>query len=177
MNIIAEKGPSDIGLVAIVAGLVGWFVFTAGGTPAAAVTAAIFFTNSGAGAGGMIAKSIMACWKKGCFSFPDSLPGAVAGPSTITPASGYATPVSVLLIGSLVGVVCFYAINIPKIPVGMMFRMYGAFITQGVCQAQFSLAFLPENGQLRQYQTLAVFGSAFCCLFRQHLCNSCHLTR
>ena len=38
----------------------------------------------------------------------------MAGLATITPASGYVTPMSAFIIGAAAGLVCFYAIKIPR---------------------------------------------------------------
>lgn len=116
-KVITGKGPFNMGLVAVGAGILmfGWFGFNAGGTLAAAGTTAIVFTNTGvACASGMIVWSIMSYTEKGKFSFLDPLIGAVAGLATITPASGYVTPPSALIIGGVAGIVCFYAIKIPR---------------------------------------------------------------
>ncbi len=116
-KVITGKGPFNMGLVAIGAGILlfGWFGFNAGGTLAAASTTAIVFTNTGvASASGMIVWSIMSYRESGNFSFLDPLVGAVAGLATITPASGYVTPMSAFIIGAAAGVVCFYAIKIPR---------------------------------------------------------------
>lgn len=116
-KVISEKGPFNLGLVSIGAGLLlfGWFGFNAGGTLSAAGTAAIVFTNTGvACAGGMVIWSLMSYFEKKHFSFLDPLVGAVAGLATITPASGYVTPIPAFIIGALAGLVCFYAIKIPR---------------------------------------------------------------
>ncbi|WP_257286239.1 ammonium transporter [Endozoicomonas sp. SESOKO1] len=116
-KVITSKGPFNMGLVAIGAGILlfGWFGFNAGGTLAAAGTTSIVFTNTGvASAGGMVAWSMMAYRENGYFSFLDPLLGAVAGLATITPASGYVTPLPALTIGLIAGVTCYYAIKIPR---------------------------------------------------------------
>ena len=116
-KVITGKGPFNMGLVAIGAGILlfGWFGFNAGGTLAAAGTTAIVFTNTGvASASGMIIWSILSYREQGTFSFLDPLIGAVAGLATITPASGYVTPMSAFIIGAAAGLVCFYAIKIPR---------------------------------------------------------------
>ncbi|MDX8335234.1 MULTISPECIES: ammonium transporter [Cetobacterium] len=116
-KVLTNKGPFNMGLVAVGAGILmfGWFGFNAGGTLAAAGTTAIVFTNTGvAGAAGMIVWGIMSYIEKKRFSFLDPLIGAVAGLATITPASGYVTPPSAVLIGAVAGIVCFYAIKIPR---------------------------------------------------------------
>lgn len=116
-KVITKKGPFNMGLVAVGAGILmfGWFGFNAGGTLAAAGTAAIVFTNTGlASASGMIVWAIMSYLQKKHFSFLDPLVGAVAGLATITPASGYVNPISAFIIGGIAGIVCFYAIKIPR---------------------------------------------------------------
>lgn len=112
-----EKGPFNMGLMAVGAAvlLFGWYGFNAGGTLAAAGTTAIVFTNTGvASAAGMLVWTLLSHREKGHFSFLDPLVGAVAGLATITPASGYVTPMGAVLIGALAGLVCFYAIKIPR---------------------------------------------------------------
>ncbi|WP_297629926.1 ammonium transporter [uncultured Clostridium sp.] len=112
-----EKGPFNLGLVSIGAALLlfGWFGFNAGGTLAAADTAAIVFTNTGmAGAAGMIVWTIMHYIEEKKFSFLEPLIGAVAGLATVTPASGYVTPLSATLIGAVAGIFCFLCVKFAK---------------------------------------------------------------
>ncbi|MGL5649195.1 MAG: ammonium transporter [Clostridium sp.] len=112
-----DKGPFNLGLVAIGAALLlfGWFGFNAGGTLAAAETAAIVFTNTGvAGAAGMVVWTIISYIEEKRFSFLEPLIGAVAGLATITPASGYVTPLSATLIGAIAGAFCFFCVKFAK---------------------------------------------------------------
>ena len=116
-KVITGKGPFNLGLVAIGAGILlfGWFGFNAGGTLAAAGTTAIVFTNTGVASGtAMVVWCLLAYRENGYFSFLDPLVGAVAGLATITPASGYVTPDSACLIGALAGIICYFAIKIPR---------------------------------------------------------------
>ena len=112
-----ENGPFNLGLVAIGAALLlfGWFGFNAGGTLAAAETAAIVFTNTAiAGATGMIVWAILYAMHSKRASFLEIIIGAVAGLATITPASGYVTPLSSVLIGAIAAVVCFFCVEFER---------------------------------------------------------------
>ena len=110
-----EKGPFNLGLVALGGGLLlfGWFGFNAGGTLAAANVAAIVFANTGiAAAAGMIVWLILySMHNNKRASFLEMIVGAVAGLATITPASGYVTPLSAVIIGALGGLVCFFCVE------------------------------------------------------------------
>ena len=94
---------------------VGWFGFNAGSAVAANSSAgmAMLVTHLGAAAG---AATWSACeWLR--FKKPSVLgivTGMVAGLGTITPASGYVSPLAALIIGGLAGVVCFFATNYMK---------------------------------------------------------------
>ena len=112
-----EKGPFNLGLVAIGAGLLlfGWFGFNAGGTIAAADIAAIVFTNTGlAAASGMVVWLMLHARHAKRASFLEALVGAIAGLATVTPASGYITPISALIIGVLGAVVCFFCVEFER---------------------------------------------------------------
>ena len=109
-----EHGPFNLGLVSIGAGLLlfGWFGFNAGGTLTAAETAAIVFTNTAvAGATGMVVWAILYAMHSKRASFLEIIIGAVAGLATITPASGYVTPLSSVLIGAIAAIVCFFCVE------------------------------------------------------------------
>lgn len=112
-----EKGPFNLGLVAIGAGLLlfGWFGFNAGGTIAAADIAAIVFTNTGvAAASAMVVWLILHAIHAKRASFLEAIIGAVAGLATVTPASGYVKPLSALIIGALGAIVCFYCVEFER---------------------------------------------------------------
>ncbi|WP_133016103.1 ammonium transporter [Clostridium cuniculi] len=112
-----EKGPFNLGLVAIGAGLLlfGWFGFNAGGTIAAADIAAIVFTNTGvAAASAMVVWLILHAIHTKRASFLEAIIGAIAGLATVTPASGYVKPLSALIIGALGALVCFYCVEFER---------------------------------------------------------------
>lgn len=112
-----ENGPFNLGLVAIGAGLLlfGWFGFNAGGTLAAAETAAIVFTNTGvAAAAGMVVWAIIHYIHNKRTSFLEIIIGAVAGLATITPAAGYVGPLNASIIGALGAIVCYFAVEFER---------------------------------------------------------------
>ena len=104
------------GLAAIFAGLLlfGWFGFNAGGTLGANDKAAIIIANTAVAAiVAMVVWTIIAYFHDGHhFSFVEPLVGAVAGLATITPASGYVTPVAAMLIGLLAAIVCYICVKL-----------------------------------------------------------------
>ena len=108
-----KNGPFNLGLVAIGTALLlfGWFGFNAGGSLAAADTAAIVFTNTGiAAASAMITWSILHYIMHKEFSFLEILVGAISGLATITPAAGYVKPLSSVWIGIIGAIVCFFCV-------------------------------------------------------------------
>lgn len=116
----AEHGnhePFHIGFVALGASflLLGWFGFNAGGSLAAAETAAIVFTSTGvAAASAMVTWTILYYIKKKSFSFLEIIIGAVAGLATVTPCSGYIRPISAVVVGILAAIVCFFAVEFER---------------------------------------------------------------
>lgn len=105
--------PFHLGFVALGAAFLffGWFGFNAGGSLAAAQTAAIVFTNTGvACSSGMIAWIILHYMHHKEFSFLETMVGMVAGLATITPCAGYVDPLSAVWIGILGSLVCYYCV-------------------------------------------------------------------
>ena len=103
--------PFNLGLTMAGAGLlwVGWFGFNAGSAVAADGRAglAMLVTHIAAAAGAlswMIAEWMM----RGRPSLLGLCSGLVAGLVAITPASGFVTPRSALLIGAVAGVMCYW---------------------------------------------------------------------
>jgi ammonium transporter, Amt family len=89
----------------------GWFGFNAGSAVSAGglATSALAATHFSAAAAG-ISWSFMEWLIRGKPSVLGAASGMVAGLATITPASGFVTIPSALLIGTCAGVVCFLAV-------------------------------------------------------------------
>jgi len=108
-----EKGPHSIPLVALGTGLLwfGWYGFNAGSALSVNEVTVTAFLNTDLAASVAGAVWLMWAWifeKKP--KFVGLLTGMVAGLATITPAAGYVTPASAMVIGLLAGTVCYLAI-------------------------------------------------------------------
>jgi len=98
---------------------VGWFGFNAGsavnaGTLATSTFAATHFSAAAAA----LSWAAVEWWLKGKPSVLGAASGMVAGLATITPASGFVTVPSALLIGLVAGVVCYLAVTRLKMRLG-----------------------------------------------------------
>ena len=105
--------PFHLGFVALGTAflLVGWFGFNTGGALTAAGTAAIVFANTGlAAASGMVVWLLLHYLYHKRLSFLEIPVGLVAGLATITPCSGYITPLSAILVGIIGAIVCYYCV-------------------------------------------------------------------
>ncbi len=110
-----DKGPHSIPLVALGTGLLwfGWYGFNAGSELRVdAVTATAFLNTDLAASFAAFVWMIMAWIFEKKPKFLGLLTGAVAGLATITPAAGYVTPTSAVIIGGAAGVVCYFAISL-----------------------------------------------------------------
>jgi Amt family ammonium transporter len=103
--------PFNLGLTMVGAGMlwVGWFGFNAGSAVAADGRAglAMLVTHIAASAGA-VAWMIGEWMMRGRPSLLGLCSGLVAGLVAITPASGFVTPSSALLIGGIAGVACYW---------------------------------------------------------------------
>ena len=103
--------PFHLGFVALGAALLlfGWFGFNAGGSLAAANTAAIVFANTGvASASAIVTWMILHYIHHKTFSFLEIIVGLVAGLATVTPCSGYIKPLCAFIAGILGALVCYF---------------------------------------------------------------------
>jgi Amt family ammonium transporter len=109
--------PHSLPLTAAGAGMlwVGWFGFNGGSALAAngSAASAVLATHLGASAGAL-AWMIVEWLRYGKPSVLGILTGMVAGLGTITPASGFVSPVNAVIIGLVAGIVCFYATQLIK---------------------------------------------------------------
>jgi len=110
---VIEGGPHSIPLVALGTGLLwfGWYGFNAGSEfRVDAVTAVAFLNTDVAASAAAITWLVVGWWQEKRPTFVGLLTGAVAGLATITPAAGYVSPLSALIIGMAAGVVCYFAV-------------------------------------------------------------------
>jgi Amt family ammonium transporter len=110
---IVDQGMHSIPLIALGTGLLwfGWYGFNAGSEFAVdSVTANAFLNTDLAASFAGITWLLLAWWIEKKPKFVGLLTGAVAGLATITPAAGYVTTSSAVLIGIVAGAVCYFAV-------------------------------------------------------------------
>ena len=110
---VIDRGPHSIPLVALGTGLLwfGWYGFNAGSEFRVDSVTAIAFLNTDIAASFAAITWLLVEWmvsKKP--KFVGLLTGGVAGLATITPAAGYVSPTTAVIIGIIAGVVCYYAV-------------------------------------------------------------------
>src|SRR5438477_8165379 len=109
---VRDHGPHSIPLVALGTGLLwfGWYGFNAGPEFRVGPVTAIAFLNTDVAASfAAVTWLAVGWWLEKRPSFVGLLTGAVAGLATITPAAGYVSPVTAMIIGIAAGIVCYYA--------------------------------------------------------------------
>ncbi len=110
---VLDRGPHSIPLVALGTGLLwfGWYGFNSGSEfRVDAVTATAFLNTDVAASFAAVTWLIVAWFSEKKPTFLGLLTGAVAGLATITPAAGYVSPTTAVIIGIVSGVVCYYAV-------------------------------------------------------------------
>ena len=110
---IVENKPHNIPLIALGTGLLwfGWYGFNAGSELRVDSVTASAFLNTDIAASFAAVAWLLIEWMYGHQpKFVGLLTGAVAGLATITPAAGYVSPVTAIIIGLAAGLVCYYAV-------------------------------------------------------------------
>ena len=112
-----DEGAHNVPFVALGAGLLwfGWFGFNAGSELAVDGITAVAFINTQIAAAFAAITWLLIAWhydKKP--SFVEMLIGMIAGLATITPAAGFVTPQSAMIIGVAAGGVCYFAVVLRK---------------------------------------------------------------
>ncbi len=110
---VKDHGPHSIPLVALGTGLLwfGWYGFNAGSELRVDAVTALAFLNTDVSASFAATVWLIIDWiKEGKPKFLGLLTGAVAGLATITPAAGYVTTSSAVIIGIVAGGVCYFAV-------------------------------------------------------------------
>lgn len=112
---IKDRGMHSIPLVALGTGLLwfGWYGFNAGSEFGVDSVTALAFLNTDTAASFAGVTWLFLAWfieKKP--SFVGLLTGSVAGLATITPAAGYVSIHSAVVIGIVSGIVCYFAVSL-----------------------------------------------------------------
>jgi Amt family ammonium transporter len=106
--------PHNVTLALLGGGMLwfGWFGFNAGSALGSSATATVAFvaTNTAA-ASGMLGWMLLDTFLKGKPTAVGAITGAVAGLVAITPACGFVTPLSAVVIGLGVSGVCYWTLN------------------------------------------------------------------
>jgi len=93
----------------------GWFGFNAGSALAAnGLAVSAFVTTNAAAACAGLTWALLEWIRNGKPTVFGVVTGSIAGLATITPASGFVSPVSGLIIGMLASIVCFIAVAVVK---------------------------------------------------------------
>jgi Amt family ammonium transporter len=109
-----DRGPHSIPLVALGTGLLwfGWYGFNAGSEMQVDSVTAIAFLNTSLSASFASVTWLAITWfREGKPKFLGFLTGALAGLVTVTPAAGYVSPPTAVIIGLVSGVVWYFAVE------------------------------------------------------------------
>ena len=110
---VMDSGPHSVPLVALGTGLLwfGWYGFNAGSEfQVDAVTTVAFLNTDVAASFAAITWMVVGWWQEKRPTFVGLLTGAVAGLATVTPAAGYVSPITAVVIGIASGAICYFAV-------------------------------------------------------------------
>lgn len=110
---VVENKPHNVPLIALGTGLLwfGWYGFNAGSELRVDAVTASAFLNTDVAASFAAVAWLLIEWAYGRQpKFVGLLTGAVAGLATITPAAGYVSPITAVIIGLAAGAACYYAV-------------------------------------------------------------------
>lgn len=105
--------PHNLPMTVLGAGILwfGWFGFNAGSALAAGEIATLAFFTTQVAAGAAALSWLFAEWKfQGKPTLLGAASGAVAGLVAITPAAGFVSPLSAIIIGLVAGSLCYFAV-------------------------------------------------------------------
>jgi ammonium transporter, Amt family len=109
--------PHNLPLVAIGTGMLwfGWFGFNAGSALVAnGLAVSAFVATNAAAASAGLSWMLLEWIRNGKPTVFGAVTGSIAGLATITPASGFVSPLSALIIGVMASVFCFIAVALIK---------------------------------------------------------------
>ena len=115
------SAPTNIPFILLGSGLLwyGWFGFNAGSAlSSGALATSAFVTTNTSAAAAMLTWLLLEQFLRGKPTTVGAATGVVVGLVGVTPAAGFVTPMSALLIGIIASVCCFFAITL-KIQLGI----------------------------------------------------------
>lgn len=112
---VQDRGPHSIPMVALGTGLLwfGWYGFNAGSELRVDSITALAFLNTDVAASFAAITWLFMAWifeKKP--KFVGLLTGSIAGLAAVTPAAGYVSTTSAVIIGIVASIICYFAINL-----------------------------------------------------------------
>jgi Amt family ammonium transporter len=117
-RVVTDDKPHNVPLIALGTGLLwfGWYGFNAGSELRVDPVTASAFLNTDIAASFAAVTWLLVEWARGRQpKFVGLLTGAVAGLATITPAAGYVSPVTAVIIGIAAGIVCYFAVALKNL--------------------------------------------------------------
>ena len=115
------KPPHNVTQILLGTGLLwfGWFGFNGGSQLSISGAELPFTTTHISAAAGLIAWGLVEYFREGKSSLVGMATGAVAGLVGVTPAAGFVTPASGMIIGLITSVICYCSIKL-KITLSLM---------------------------------------------------------
>lgn len=113
--------PHNLPMTVIGAGLLwfGWFGFNAGSSLTAGSLTTLVFVNTQLGSAAAMVSWIIFEWiRHGKPTLLGAVSGALAGLVAITPACGFVSAMSAIIIGLMGGAICFFSVSIMKAKLG-----------------------------------------------------------
>ncbi len=108
------KPPNDITQILIGTGLLwfGWFGFNGGSQLSVGGAELPFTTTHVSAAAGLVTWALIEAWRDGKATAVGMATGAVAGLVGITPAAGFVSPASGMLIGAITSSLCYLSVQV-----------------------------------------------------------------
>ncbi|MFT6605559.1 MAG: Amt family ammonium transporter [Halocynthiibacter sp.] len=160
---VKNKPPHNPGYVMIGAAMlwVGWFGFNGGSQLAADGGAAMAITVTHISAA--MASLTWALWERirfGKASLVGIVTGTIAGLASITPASGYVTPIQAMIIGAVAGILCQEAVGLirNKFKIDDTLDVFAVHGVGGIFGTIMIAAFVEDSTWIAQLGALAVVG-------------------
>ncbi|MCY4005852.1 MAG: ammonium transporter [Rhodobacteraceae bacterium] len=158
-----NKPPHNPGFVMVGAALlwVGWFGFNGGSQLAAdgGAASAITVTHISAAAASL-AWAALEKIRYGKSSLVGIVTGTIAGLASITPASGFVTPIEALVIGAVAGVICQYGCGLVKdvMKIDDSLDVFAVHGIGGIFGTIMIAVFVPDSSWVAQVGSLVIVG-------------------